>query len=86
MAAAGVDVGVVRACTDVAGWFLLALELVVSIADASETLGAFIEAEVLGDLEAFLKEGWALQGILGVGGSNDGEYRRGGCMPPSVQS
>lgn len=40
-------------CTDGAGCFPLPSEVVVSIAEAFRTLGASIEVEVLGDLEAF---------------------------------
>ena len=68
------------ACADGAGWFLLAPEVVVSIAEASGTLGASIEVEVLGDLETLSKEEKALQGSVGVGASNDGENHRGGLL------
>lgn len=70
--AAGVEVGAIGACTDVTGWFLLAPEVVVSIAEASGTLGASIEAEVVGDFETFPKEEKALQCSGGVGLSHYG--------------
>ena len=71
-AAAGVLVGQVRVCADGTGRFLLAPEVVVSIAEASGALGASIEAEVLGDLQAHPKKEEAFQGNGGVGASYDG--------------
>ena len=80
-AAAGVLVGEMRACANGTGWFHLAPEVVVSIAEAFGTLGASIQAKVFGDLETASKEEEALQGSGCVGVSYYGEYHRGVLLP-----
>ena len=68
-------------CTEGAGWWFGASELVVSEAEAVGALGASVEAEVWGDLEASSEEEEALQGIGGIGSSYYGEDHRGCLLP-----
>lgn len=59
-------------CTAGAGWWFGALEWVVAEAEAVGALGASIDAEVWGDLEAFFKDQEAFEGSGGVGTANNG--------------
>lgn len=76
---AAVEVDAIRACTDGAGWLVLASQVVVSTAEKFGALDASIKAEVLGDLEMFPIVEKALLGRGDVGSSNDGDDN-GRCL------
>lgn len=79
-AAAGVEVGAIQSSTDGAGWFLLAPEVVMSIAEGFGKLGPPTEDEVLRELEVFPKDDEANQGSWRVDASNNGGDHGGGLL------
>lgn len=68
-------------CANGTDCFLLAPEVVVSVAETFGAVGAFIKAEVLGDRKSFPKEEEAFQCSVCGGSLYNGEDNGGACFP-----